>query len=186
MSITPSLERGSNLFSKNIIAFILIFATLKSNADLIEDSGNLTLLAVGGGAFLHSYYKDDIDGQKQLIFSLIKTVATTYALKFLTKEKRPNGKNDRSFPSAHTSFAFASSTYILKRYNFNESIPFYIGSFYVGYSRVESRNHYVRDVLAGALIGSLCSYFTVDKFKNIKLSPITTNNGIGVGFNYKW
>ena len=186
MFTTPNLERGSNLFSKNIIALILVFTTLKINADLIEDSGNLTLLAVVGGAYLHSYYKGDTDGQKQLAFSLIKTVATTYALKFLTKEKRPNGKNNRSFPSAHTSIAFSSSTYLLKRYSFVESIPFYIGSLYVGYSRVESRNHYARDVLAGAVIGSLFSYFRVDKFKDFQVKPLITENNFGVGFSCKW
>lgn len=93
----------------------------------------------------------------------------TYLLKNIIKRKRPfknlkdvyskssNSFTDEySFPSSHTTMAFALATSLTLRYN---DEPFLIGGLYlyalsVGYGRIYLGTHYPSDVLAGALIGA--------------------------------
>ncbi len=61
-----------------------------------------------------------------------------------------------SFPSGHTSSSFAASC-ILASYFGSLSIPAFVFAVLMGFSRVYLRVHYPTDVLAGAVLGSLCS-----------------------------
>ena len=45
-----------------------------------------------------------------------------------------------------------------RRYGLKWGVPFYALAAFVGYSRVESRNHYTHDVVAGAAIGIASSF----------------------------
>jgi membrane-associated phospholipid phosphatase len=66
-----------------------------------------------------------------------------------------------SFPSGHTSGAFATATSISLSYpKWYIIIPSYTWAGAVGYSRMHLGVHYPSDVLAGALIGSGCAYLT--------------------------
>ena len=111
-----------------------------------------------------------------------ETIALTYGLKELCKNlverQRPylysagypadeltNGDYTRSFPSGHTALAFASATYLttvltLDRKASAYRIPVLAASYglaaTVATLRVLSGNHYITDILAGALLGSLC------------------------------
>src|SRR4051794_39303671 len=58
----------------------------------------------------------DGPGGLQLGISLGATEAATYGLKHAFPEERPNHRNDKSFPSGHTSFAFAAAGYLDERY----------------------------------------------------------------------
>ena len=92
-----------------------------------------------------------------LALAIGRSVVVTEVLKFTFSETRPNG-GDRSFPSGHTSFAFTGAEFIRKEYGWWWGAPAYAVASYVGWSRVESREHYTHDVLAGALIGILANH----------------------------
>lgn len=100
----------------------------------------------------------DADGAYELLETSASTIVTTEALKYLVQSKRPDG-GKLSFPSGHTSIAFAASGFIHVRYGLPYALPAYIAASFVGYSRVSCHYHWTRDVIAGALIGLIYSRF---------------------------
>lgn len=66
-----------------------------------------------------------------------------------------------SFPSGHTSNAFATATSLSLEFpKWYIIVPSYSWAGCVGYSRMHLGVHYPSDVLAGALIGSGCAWIT--------------------------
>lgn len=61
-----------------------------------------------------------------------------------------------SFPSGHTSSSFAASCMLASCFGF-ASIPAFIFAVLIAFSRVYLRVHYPTDILAGAILGSVCS-----------------------------
>lgn len=92
-----------------------------------------------------------------LLLAVGRTWAVTEALKYSVDETRPNG-GSQSFPSGHTSFAFAGAEFIRKEYGWAWGAPAYLTAGFVGWSRVEAKKHYTHDVLAGAAIGVLANH----------------------------
>lgn len=85
--------------------------------------------------------------------STYATVVTT-ALKYTVKEPRPIDWHWRtSFPSGHTTTAFAFSGYVMAEHEYWLGIPALILSTFIGYSRINDNKHWLHDVTAGATIG---------------------------------
>ena len=166
---------------KKLVAPFLFATTLNLQADAIETTGDVLRILIPSIAYGATYYYDDKEGRVQFYKSFATNLAVTYALKYATDKKRPNG-DDYSFPSGHASVTFASSTFIHKRYGFNYALPAYLASAFTGYSRVESDNHYTIDVLAGAVVGVLSSYFFTTKYKGYTITPKVDNGIYGLTF----
>jgi hypothetical protein len=99
----------------------------------------------------------DQSPRHDFLVSFLRMEVTTYALKYAINAKRPNG-NGQSFPSGHAASAFMGAEFIRKHYGLGWGIPAYGAAAWVGYSRVESRKHYWRDVVGGALVGIAANY----------------------------
>lgn len=82
------------------------------------------------------------------------TGVLTTSMKFLVGRKRPDGGSG-SFPSGHTATAFAAASLIDDNSGGAFGVAAYGLAGLTGYSRIESRQHYPSDVLAGAAIGIL-------------------------------
>jgi len=82
------------------------------------------------------------------------TAGITEILKISSDRVRPNGLRG-SFPSGHTSTAFAGATLIERNFGELAAIPAYALATLVAYSRVEAGWHFPSDVLAGAALGIL-------------------------------
>ena len=93
--------------------------------------------------------------QKLLLNPLILTISTTYVLKYATRRERPNKKNKMSFPSGHTSGSFVSAWILNNHHGLNIGLPSLIIATFVGLQRIESNNHWLSDVIVGAMIGSI-------------------------------
>jgi membrane-associated phospholipid phosphatase len=82
------------------------------------------------------------------------------AIKFLTKvlkkavpERRPDGDDNKSFPSEHAAECVAAAMIIEREYPGKVGALAYGLAAAVSMSRIESKKHHPRDVIAGALIG---------------------------------
>ncbi len=147
-----------------------------------EKIGDVLRLVIPVSAYATTLYLDDKEGQYQFYKSFGTNVLVTYGLKYTIDRQRPNGE-EHSFPSGHTSMAFQGATFIQMRYGLEYSLLAYLGAVYVGYSRVESDNHYIGDVVAGAIIGSLSSYFFTSKYQ---IEPITASKTYGMKLSMKF
>ncbi len=116
-----------------------------------------------------------------LALAIARTEIATYVLKYSVNAERPNG-GGQSFPSGHTSVAFAGAEFIRKEYGEWWGIPAYLTAGYVGWTRVVTRNHHARDVYAGAAIGILSNHdllnFTIP-FGQLRVSPSLLLSGSG-------
>lgn len=80
--------------------------------------------------------------------------SVTTALKYTIREPRPDNHKDRnSFPSGHTTTAFAFGGYIFEEHGWKWGVPALAISTFSGLSRVNDNRHRLHDVLAGATIG---------------------------------
>ncbi|NMW17952.1 MAG: phosphatase PAP2 family protein [Chlorobiaceae bacterium] len=168
-----------------MLLFCLIFSDAATAEDGIETAGSViqfVLPASAAGLILANH---DQKGFVQLAESGILTFGITYGLKYTISETRPNGGR-HSFPSGHSSTSFASAEFIRERYGWSCGIPAYLAASFVGYSRVESKEHFTRDVIAGALIGigSSCLFTSPGNTWNAR--PLVGSSFYGVGLTRNW
>ena len=75
-------------------------------------------------------------------------------LKYGIREPRPNGHDRLSFPSGHTTMAFAFSSYITAEHGlFPYGIISNVFALLTDFSRINDNNHYLHDVVGGMTIG---------------------------------
>lgn len=80
--------------------------------------------------------------------------SVTTAMKYTIREPRPNNHNDRnSFPSGHSTTAFAFSGYVLAEHGWGWGVPALLLSSFTAVSRINDNMHRLQDVFAGATIG---------------------------------
>ena len=96
------------------------------------------------------------DQTKNLVISAGLTQLITAGMKNAIYKERPNQFNAESFPSGHTSNAFANATVLYEE--FKDSSPFLAYSGYgfataTGALRVMNNKHWISDVFVGAALG---------------------------------
>ena len=123
----------------------------------------------------------DWQGVKQAAFSMGATYAVTTGLKHVVGEERPDGSDDKSFPSGHTSSSFAAAATLHKRHGWEVGVPAHIVATFVGVARVKADKHFVHDVIAGAVIGEAAGWLLTDR-RNGKVQwvPWADSKGGGV------
>ena len=93
------------------------------------------------------------DMSYDLFVATTVNVLYTTGLKAVIHRTRPDGSNEDSFPSGHTSNAFAWATVVDKHYGWELGVPMYALAGFVGVSRVDRGSHFFTDVVAGAALG---------------------------------
>jgi membrane-associated phospholipid phosphatase len=113
--------------------------------------------------------------------ALMYNYLATELVKNVVSRPRPDGADNKSFFSGHTSTAFATGSYLyrevddlidrnvadatsrgaLKAFSFG---VLYGWAGYVGYSRMADNKHYLGDVLLGAAVGTLMGNVVFDQY----------------------
>jgi membrane-associated phospholipid phosphatase len=121
----------------------------------VSDVGayGLTALAVGLPAV-----KGDTKGALQAAGSVAAASLIATGLKEAFPETRPDGSNRKSFPSGHTSNAFAAATTLYQRQGASIGIPAFAVAALVGVARVQADKHHWYDCVAGAGIGMAAGF----------------------------
>ena len=89
---------------------------------------------------------------KALISALALNGLTTVVLKGAAHTESPNG-DENGWPSGHTSSSFTVATVMAEYYGPWVGVPSYLLASFVGYERLDARNHDFNDVISGAFIG---------------------------------
>lgn len=108
------------------------------------------------GMGIAGYYKDPHGYDRAIgMFKATAYASTvTTILKYTAREPRPYDHNVKnSFPSGHTTTAFAFSGYVAAEHGWGWGAPALLGSTFIGYSRINDNRHWLHDVFAGATIG---------------------------------
>ena len=75
------------------------------------------------------------------------------AVKFTVRRERPDGSNDKSFPSGHSASAFATATVLQRHYGWRVGVPAYALGSYIALARMAWNRHHATDVVMGAGFG---------------------------------
>jgi len=170
------------------LAAVLLVTVYCPNAwasDPVQTAGDVLQVALPSAAVLATIGYRDATGAGQFAISYAVTMGATMVLKRAINETRPNG-GELSFPSGHTSSSFASAEFMRRRYGWKWGAPFYALAAFVGYSRVESRYHYTRDVVGGAAIGIASSFIFTKPRKKWTAAVAGDLHGGQITFSRIW
>ncbi len=121
-------------------------------------------------------YKGDENGYRRAM-GMFKATAyaggTATVLKYIVREPRPHDHSQRnSFPSGHSSTAFAFSGYVWAEHGWKWGVPAMSVSLLTGLSRINDNKHRVHDVLAGATLG-LVYGFGIQRLQQDEKNPVS-------------
>jgi membrane-associated phospholipid phosphatase len=127
----------------------------------VDNAGNAlgSVYVLGGGTAVIAidgwigHDEEKLGLAKDLALALGATSATVGLLKATVSRERPDGSNDRSFPSGHSANTFAAATVLDRRYGGVVGWIAYGAAAFVAASRVIGNHHWFSDVVAGAVIG---------------------------------
>jgi len=172
--------------AKHTAMLLIGMLLLSPGNSLATDDGSIMRTLIPAVAYGTTFYMHDKDGRIQFYKSFFTNLGATYALKALISEERPNGQDDDSFPSGHTSVAFQGAAFIHKRYGLKWAVPAYVGAVYVGWRRVDTDNHYTKDVVAGAAIGIASSFIFTKPFHGFEVTPLGVGGAYGLAVSRRW
>jgi membrane-associated phospholipid phosphatase len=95
--------------------------------------------------------------------AFVANAALTMAVKQAVQRPRPDGSSRLSFPSGHTSSAFALAAVANAHYGARAGVPAYVAAGLIGASRLAKHKHYLSDVTAGASLGWIVGRSVVRK-----------------------
>jgi len=117
-------------------------------------------------------------------------------LKLAVGRERPNGQDNKSFPSGHTSNAFAMAAVAERHYGWKLGVPAYVLAGVMGASRLHQDKHWLSDVVAGATLGYIVGRTVVKqdggtthgrktRFQLVPSAP-PSGAGVGAGVSVDW
>jgi len=164
--------------------------------DTVGDVGGNpgTHFAIAGAMYLTALAREDArtyEVSKTLINALALNGLVTLALKGAVRTESPNG-DEFGWPSGHTSSAFTFATVMYEEYGPWVGVPLFAFASYVGYERIDARNHDFSDVISGALIGIAIGHAVAQNHQmrvlGMDVMPYVdpVRGGVGVALGKQW
>jgi len=155
------------------LATLLISAPVYAGGEKTWDDAStvgaygLTAVAIG-----LPLINGDTPGALQAGGSVAAAQLVAFGLKEAFPEWRPDRSDRKSFPSGHTSTAFAAASTIFNREGQKMGIPALAVATFVGVARVKADKHHWYDCVAGAGIG-MASGFLITRDRKDKVAMLT-------------
>lgn len=183
--ITPGFERLKNRDTLNLLgAGVIAIAAARTQDEEMRDAwrGNQRMspeianlgdkfgvyaisAVIAGGQYLF-----DRDNSYHHMRSLVAVTVVGGAMKFTFNRERPNRLDRFSLPSGHTYSAFATASSLQHTYGWKVGAIAYPIAAIVGLSRITDDYHWLSDVTAGAVLGTLIGRITY--------YPVTANSAL--------
>ncbi|MFM2264805.1 MAG: hypothetical protein RLZ77_221 [Bacteroidota bacterium] len=124
----------------------------------------------------------------QFIKTYGSAIIAAQVMKHIVLKPRPDGTDNYSFPSGHTTSAFAGAAFIQRKYGWSYGIPCYAMASFVGYSRVQAKKHDTWDVLGGATIGIVSAYIFAKPYRESKVGLLfdKSKSSYTIGLTYAY
>jgi len=169
-------------------ATVLTPIPLTSSEKHVETAGTgvaILLPLVAAGITID---KDDLPGLGELTLDTLATVGTAYGLKHFVREERPDHSDFQSFPSDTAALAFAPAQFLWDRYGWEYGVPAYAAAAFVGWSRVDAKQHHWYDVAASAGFSFISSKIFTTEFRNRRFSysASAAPDGVSANLTYRW
>lgn len=103
----------------------------------------------------------------------------TVGIKVATSRERPDGES-RSFPSGHTSTAFATATVLQRHFGWKVGTVAYALAGSVAWARVRDDRHWLSDVVMGSAIGIVSARAVTGSHARWLITPVKTTGGVAV------
>ena len=154
-----------------------------SNTHDLQDALPAAALFVGTWGYAHLI--DDSDGKHEagtMFESALFSVGTAYILKYAAGRKQPDQTANpnhweaggSSFPSVHTTAAFAIGTVLAEsgndQYRWIRRVLGYGAAGFTVYERLDHNAHWLSDTVAGAALGTATARFAMNRNSGTKQS----------------
>lgn len=150
---------------------------LSSTEGALGKSGDYAALIVPSSSLTYSLGKHDNKASLQFTESYAAAMIATYTLKHFVHRCRPDGSNDKSFPSGHTTSIFSAAWFLQRQYGSKIGVPALAVASYVGWTRVKTKRHWLTDVLVGAAISTAANFALVHPERNGHRAPDSVRLG---------
>ena len=128
--------------------------------DALAYAGKIYAIAYAGPVQVGLYVAGELLGDSKLsatgkktLASLLGTTAVIQPLKYLTKRRRPDGSDRRSFPSFNAGMVSSIIPSLYVDYGVVPAAVAAASAAFIGVSRLYANKHHLSDVLAGYAIG---------------------------------
>lgn len=168
-------------------------------AKFVKPSGDVVYTIPSLGLFyLYGHFLEDKKAERTALLSVESVVISgifTEAIKFAAHRDRPRAgdSSHSSFPSGHSSSAFAIATVIASEYKDYLVVPplAYSVALLSGISRINNNDHWTSDVFFGSALGyfigkKIVSMHSERKEGNLVILPLISNRYTALVIAYKF
>ena len=153
-ALTLLFKKETENWQKTIAEKKPLKKTSKIGDFLGHSTPNIAYALFMGGDYLFNKDEQSLNRTILMTKATLYSGAVTDITKRIVAEKRPNG-GTLSFPSGHTTTAFAFSSVIMMEHSLPYGIAANAMATFVGFSRMNDNAHYLHDVIAGATVGAM-------------------------------